>query len=128
MAANGYQQAPQRNVVGHIGMTHRAEENCIEGAQLFETVFGHHATAAAICLAAPIEILPGEIEAEALARGIEHVNSLWHDLKPDSITGDHCNLVAFRSCHRHRSSECESADIGARPGSAANARKDRACR
>src|SRR5580658_8509502 len=113
MAANGYQQAPERNVIGHIGMTDSAEENCVEGTQLFEAVFGHHAAGAAIYLAAPIEILPRAIKAEALARGIQRANSLRHDLKPDSVTGDHSDLVVFRSCQRHRSSECESADTGA---------------
>src|ERR1700730_10317801 len=60
LAADRNQQAPERDVIWHPGMAHGAEKNGIEGTQLLEAIFGHHAAGLEICLTAPVEGVAGE--------------------------------------------------------------------
>ena len=67
LAADRDQQAPERDVVGHAGIADRAEEDRVVAADLLEPVLRHHAAGARVVLAAPVELVPFELEAELRA-------------------------------------------------------------
>src|SRR5579872_4805094 len=94
--ANGNQQPPERNVVGHSGITHRSQANGIKCPQLLKSVDGHHAASIEITLATPIEVLPGERQVKPPSRRLEHPNSFGHHFVADSVTFDYRYPISFQ--------------------------------
>jgi hypothetical protein len=93
VAADGDEQAPERDVVGHGGPADRAQEDRLEGPQPLDAVLGHHATKALEALAAPGELLELEADPEAAADGLERAQALGHHLLADPVARDHRDLV-----------------------------------
>ena len=71
-APDGDQKPPQRDVVGNLGPADGAEEDGVEGPQLLEAVFRHHAPALQEPFAAPVELGPLEGDIEAPPHGLQH--------------------------------------------------------
>ena len=88
-------KSPQRNVIRHARIAHRAEKNRVEGAKLREAVVGHHLSRLDVGFAAPVKMRERIIDAETPARGFEHAQSFGHDFFSNAIAGNHCNLVGF---------------------------------
>ena len=61
--ADGEPQAPERDVVRHRRVTHRAEEDRVHVPDLVEPIGRHHQPGAAVVVRTPVEI--GHVEAEA---------------------------------------------------------------
>ncbi len=66
--ADGEPQAPERDVVGNVGMAGRAEEDGVVAADLLAAILRHHAPVLLVVLAAPVEMVEGHGEA-AVAGG-----------------------------------------------------------
>src|SRR5262249_8800048 len=94
-ATNGDQQAPERNVIRHVRVAHRAEEDRVERFELRDAVFRHHAPRFDVAFAAPIEMAPVEGKAETLAGGFQYANAFRHDFLADAIAGNHRDHVGF---------------------------------
>ncbi len=91
------QEAPQRHMVGHVGMADGAEKDRIEQPQPVEPVGRHHLTGLDIGLAAPVEFAPFEREAKAPGRPLHHRNAFRHHFAPDAVAGDDRDPIAV--CH-----------------------------
>lgn len=98
-AAELEQGSPQGLMVGHRGgPADRAEENGFVLADLRLPVVRHHLAVLGVVVAAPIEMVPLEADAEALRDGIEHFQAFRDDLLPDPVPRDYCNFMFL--CHR----------------------------
>src|SRR6185503_15314800 len=87
-------QAPERNVVGHVGRADRTEENRVESLELLEPSIRDVVTVAQVVIAAPLEMLDVQLEA-AVSRG-EHLQRLQpgrDHFDADAVTGYGCNPV-----------------------------------
>jgi hypothetical protein len=63
---------------------------------LLEAVSWHHAAGVEICLAAPVEMLPGEGEIKPSSRCLEHPNTFGHNFTPDAIAFDYRYPIRFQ--------------------------------
>ncbi len=88
LAADRDQEPPERDVVGHAGESHRAQVDRVEAAELLEPVLRHHAPGPRVDLAAPVELLPRELYAEAAPGRLEHPDPLGQDFLADTIAGN----------------------------------------
>ena len=95
VAADRDQQAPQRDMIGHAGISDGAEEDAVHALDLVEPVLRHHRAALGEALAAPIVVLPFEREAVAARRGLEHAHAFRHDFLADPVTGDDGDFVSL---------------------------------
>ena len=91
--ANGNQQAPERHVVGHAGVAHRAEKNRVVRPKLRESVFRHHPSRLDVGFAAPVELPPRNGKPEAPRGRFDHANAFRNYFVADAIAGNCCNLV-----------------------------------
>src|SRR6185503_7042204 len=71
----------------------RAEEDAVHALDLVEPVLRHHCAALGEALAAPIVMLPFELEAVAAPRRLEHAHAFRHDLLADPVAGNDGDLV-----------------------------------
>ena len=94
-AANGDEQTPQGNVVGNIRTPDSAEKDGVERAQLLETVGRHHSPSPEVLFAAPVELVPMEVESEAAPGSIQGANAFRHYFLPDSISCNDGNAKCF---------------------------------
>src|SRR5690606_35499375 len=85
LAADGDQQAPQGDVVGDVGEADGAEEDGVEGGKLGDAVLRHHAAGLGVALAAPVEGLGLDREAESPAGGLERQDSLRYHFIADAV-------------------------------------------
>ena len=86
-------------MVGHIGGTHRTEENGIKTLELLHAILGHHAAGLLIIVTAPRK--PGKVKLEPTVQPchfLQHAYALPDDLRSNAVTGDdgyfvclHCN-------------------------------------
>jgi hypothetical protein len=97
LPADGYQQPPERNMIGHAGKTDSPQIDGVNPSKLFDTVFGHKTTGLGIALTVPGEFLPEEVEAIPPANGFQYPNTFGDHLFPDAVAGDYCNLVCGHS-------------------------------
>ena len=67
-AADRDQQAPQRDMVRHVGPAHRAEQDRVRLRQLLHAVGRHHRAGLLVGLARPVVVRELEAEAEAARR------------------------------------------------------------
>ena len=89
------QQAPERDMVGHAGKADRAEEDGIEAGQPVEAVLRHEPAGLCIAFAAPVELGPVPLYAEAGAGGLQHPDAFRHDLPADAVAGNDSDTVAI---------------------------------
>ena len=93
-------------MVRHTGEAHGAQQDRIELAQHLDAVLRHHAAGLAVGLAAPVEMLPVEADAETPARGLQHPHRFRHDLVADAVAGNDRNSIV-RHGHSLRSPSAE---------------------
>ena len=93
-AADGDQQPPQRDVVGHAGPAHGAQEDGVEGPQPLQPVVGHHGPGPGVALAGPVEGLPPEGKAVPASRRLDGPQALGHRLPADPVAGNHGDAIA----------------------------------
>ena len=91
------QQAPQRDMVRHLGVTDRAEINGVVEPQPLDPVLRHHHAHIDVALAAPVEFVPLEAETVSPRRRLHRGNPLGHHLAPDAVAGDHRDPIIL--CH-----------------------------
>ena len=103
-------------MVGHVGVTDRAEQDRVGGPQLLEPVGGHHRAGLALVLAAPRVLVVGQREAEALRGVVEHGGGGGRDLGADPVAGDQRDAVGARHARDQR---CARARISATTSSLA---------
>src|ERR1700722_13684732 len=94
-AANRNQQSPKRNVIGNARVTNGAQENCVKGPQLLQTVIRHHFPGLYVSFAAPVKFLPLPLETEALFCCFEHADAFWHHFLADTVSGDDRDVEGF---------------------------------
>ncbi|KAG1436868.1 hypothetical protein G6F57_020485 [Rhizopus arrhizus] len=93
------QRTPQRFVIRHRGgPTDRTEEYRFVLADLRLPVVRHHLAVRGVVVAAPVEMIPLEINAEARRNGIQHFQAFRHDLFANPVSWNYRNLV-FLSHH-----------------------------
>ncbi len=73
-------------------MSHGAEEDRIERAQLLNAVRGHHVSGLHVGFTAPIERVPLACESKTLPRSVEYPDALWNHFLPDAISRNHRNV------------------------------------
>ena len=93
-AADRDEEAPERYVVGHPGEPHRPEEDRVEPGEAVEPVGGHHPAFGPVRLAAPGEVLPGEVDPVAAGRGLHRPDPLRRDFPADPVSGDDGDSMA----------------------------------
>jgi hypothetical protein len=84
-------------VVGHSGITHRAQVNGIKRTQLFEAIFWHHAARLEVVLATPVEVLPREGQIEAASHGLEHADALGNDLVSNPVSFNYGDPIVLQT-------------------------------
>ena len=91
-------QAPQRDVVGNVGVPGRPEKNRILVAERVEAVGRHHHAMLAVVVAAPVEIL--ELEAKAVAGcgdGFHDELARRNDFLSDAVTRDRRDAIGLHA-------------------------------
>jgi len=78
----------------HIGRTHGAEQDGVEGAQVVERRVRQDLTVAQVTRPAQVEV--GGVDGHA--RSADHLHRFGRHLRADSVAADHCNSM----CHRPR--------------------------
>ena len=92
--ANFEAQAPQGDVVWNVGVTSRAKQNGMHGAQGVEPIGGHHFAMLTVPVATPAKV--AEFEAEGFVFGGKCLQDLLagrHNFFANAITGDACDFV-----------------------------------
>ncbi len=84
-------------MVGHPGKAHRAEVDRLEPPQLGQAVLGHHAPGACVDLAAPVEVLPLELDPEATPGRLQHPDAFGQHLLADTVAGNHRDSMLHRT-------------------------------
>jgi hypothetical protein len=96
-AADGDQKAPERDMVGHGGPAHGAEEDRVVAGDRLEPVLRHEAAGPGVAVAAPVLLVEGEVEAEAGGRLLQHGDALGHHLPADPVARDHRDSRALHA-------------------------------
>ena len=87
--ADGEPQAPQRDVVGHVGRAGRAEQDGVVALDQVEAVLGHERAGLLVALGAPVEMIEGDGEAAvALGARLQHLDAGGDHLGADAVPGD----------------------------------------
>ena len=94
-AADGNEQSPERDVIGHSGKSHRSQINRVVMANLREAVLGHHATGLLVVNAAPGKVIPREAEAVFLRGRVEDEHAWGDHFLADAVTGDGRDAIIF---------------------------------
>src|SRR5205823_12388160 len=92
-AADGNEQSPERDVVGHAREADGAEEDGVVAADPIEAVVRHHPAVAGEVLAAPGVLVPVELDAVLAAGGLEDALAFRDDFLADAVARDHCDAV-----------------------------------
>ena len=92
--ADGEPQAPQRDVVGHVGRAGRAEQDGVVALDQVEAVLRHEGAGLLVALRAPVEMVEGEREAAvALGAGLQHLDARGDHLLADAVAGNGGNAI-----------------------------------
>ena len=83
-------------MVGHSWITYCTQVDGIEGTQLLETIFRHHAAGLEIPLATPIETLPRERQIKTATRRLEHPNALGNHFSSNAVSLNHRYFVVLQ--------------------------------
>src|SRR5687768_12727157 len=88
-------QAPQRQMVGHLGRADRAEEDGVELLQLLEPARRNVGAGFLETLRAPVEI--PELDAEVAGQLLQHFDAGRNDLVADPVAGDRRDAVGLQA-------------------------------
>ena len=88
-AADGDEQAPERDVVRHTGPADRAQEHRVVLAKLVKAILGHHLAMGGVAFAGPVVVRGLQFEPEFGRRGFQHAQSFGNRLFADAVAG-HC--------------------------------------
>ncbi|CFW34116.1 Uncharacterised protein [Bordetella pertussis] len=82
-------------------------------ADLRGPVIGHHLAVARVVIAAPVEMVPLEIDAETRGGRLQHAQPLGHDFLADAVAGDDgdpvfCCHLSLLVCDRARAAPARS--------------------
>ncbi len=95
--ADGEAQAPERQMIGHIGRADRTEIDRIEGFQALDAALGHQHAIGLVVIRAPREIL--DLQRELSRRGQRRPSRTAKpgsdDFLADSITGNGCDVICL---------------------------------
>ena len=84
-------QAPQRDVVGHVGRAGRAEQDGVVIPDLVAAVLRHHDAVLLVVFGPPVEMVDLEFEiAVALRQGVQHLDACGNDFGADAVARDGC--------------------------------------
>ena len=88
-------EAPEADVVGHVGRADRAEIDRVMVLDLREAVRRHHDAGRAIEVRAPVERIEGEFDpAVALGEGVQDLDAGRNDLLADPVAGNDRDPIA----------------------------------
>jgi hypothetical protein len=71
----------------------RTEKNCVESAELPDTILRHHRAAFQVTFTTPVEVLPLESYIESRGYRLENLDALGNDFLAYAITGDDRNTI-----------------------------------
>src|SRR6185503_6914290 len=87
--ADGEPQAPQRDVIGHVGRAGGAEQDGVVALDQGEAVLGHERTRLLVALRAPVEMVEGDLEAAIPpGAGLQRLDAGRDHLLADAVSGD----------------------------------------
>ena len=92
MAPDGYQQAPQRNMIRHTGSADRTQQNGIEGAESLQPVSGHHDAVFQIVVAAVREFFEFDFKTIAGGQSLQHPHTFGDNFPADAVSRNQGNL------------------------------------
>ncbi len=94
--ADGKPQAPQGDVVGHVGRPDRAEVNCVMILDLIAPVGGHHDAMPLVVIRAPVEMIERECKAAvARCQRFQDLDTGRDDFFADAVARDGGDFVGF---------------------------------
>src|SRR4029077_16665575 len=93
---DGYQLAPERDVVRHARITDRAQTDRVVGTELIESIRGHHATRLQVGLTTPIEVFPRKRQVKTAPGGLQHPQALGHHFTSNPVALNNRDLVIFQ--------------------------------
>src|SRR6267378_1548470 len=94
-AADRNQQAPERNVIRHTGMSNSAKEDGVKRPELLQTICRHHLSGLNVGFTTPVECVPVPSKTKALSRGFQHADAFGQHFFPDAVSRNDCNIESF---------------------------------
>src|SRR5688500_2261112 len=88
-------QTPERDMVGHVGRAHCAEEDGVEAFELLQAACGNVSAGLLVALRRPIEIL--ELQAKAVLQFPQDLDPRGNDLVADPVAGDRRDAVRLQA-------------------------------
>src|SRR6202008_3972692 len=88
-------QAPERNVIRHVGRADRAEEDGVESLQLLQPALRDVAPGLLVAFRAPVEML--ELQPKAVGGALEHLHARGNDFGADAIAGNGGDPVGLQA-------------------------------
>ena len=83
-------------MIGHGGgPAGCAEVNRVVFFELFEAILGHHHAVFGVVVAAPVEFVEFEFDAEFAAYGFKRAQAFGHHFFADAVAGDDCDTKFF---------------------------------
>ena len=93
-------QAPQGDVIRHIGIPCRTEQDGVLVAQRIQPIFRHHDAVLAIVVGAPVEILELEFEIRAgSGNRLQHLATRRNHFFADAVPGNGGDAISFHGLH-----------------------------
>jgi hypothetical protein len=80
-------------MIRDAGISHRAQVNRVEAAELIEPILRHHPASFEIVLATPIEVVPVKSYVIPASGGFENTQTFGHDFMPNAVPLNDCDLV-----------------------------------
>ena len=102
-AADGDQQAPERDVIRDVRGAHGPEQDRVEGPQPLEPVRRHHDAVLGIVAAGIRELLEFHLEGKLCGQRLQHSDAFRDDLQADAVPRDQGHAMG----HVRRSFENE---------------------
>ena len=93
LPADRDQQPPQRHVIGYARKADRTEKDRVVAGDLPNTVFRHHGAAFVEAFARPVELIPGERNAETIGDLFQHLHALRNDFAANPVARHQCDPV-----------------------------------
>jgi hypothetical protein len=107
--ADGKPQAPQRDVVGHVGRPDRAEVDRVVIPDLIAPIGRHHDAVPLVMAGAPAEMVEPERKAAVARRQrFEDLNAGCDDFFADAVTRNGGNFVGFHAQCPSRIMRCHA--------------------
>jgi hypothetical protein len=88
-------------VIRYPGRTDGTQKDGIESAQLIQALSRYHLSGLRVGLAAPIEVLPREMQIESPTDRLQNTETLWNYFATDTVAFNHCDLKMLHSLPSH---------------------------